>query len=88
LSLNSSRIGEGKPFPLGATWDGQGANFAIFSANATRVEVCIFDGDGKREVERFELPEFTDEIFHGRIADIGPGTFYGFRVDGPYEPEA
>jgi isoamylase len=87
LTVKSSRVSEGKPFPLGATWDGQGANFALFSANATRVDVCIFDSDGKREVERFELPEFTDEIFHGRIADIGPGTFYGFRVDGPYAPE-
>ena len=88
MSGNSARISEGKPFPLGATWDGTGANFAVFSANATRVEVCIFDNEGKRELERFELPEFTDEVFHGRIADVGPGTFYGFRVDGPYAPEA
>jgi len=88
LNGDSSRVSEGKPFPLGATWDGKGTNFAIFSAHATRIEVCVFDSDGKRELERFELPEFTDEIFHGRVADIGPGTFYGVRVDGPYEPRA
>jgi isoamylase len=88
LRKNSSRVSEGRPFPLGATWDGTGANFAVFSAHATRIDVCLFDKEGKREVERFELPEFTDEIFHGRIADIGPGAFYGFRVHGPYEPEA
>jgi glycogen operon protein len=88
LKGDSSRLSEGRPFPLGATWDGEGTNFAVFSAHATRVEVCVFDSDGKRERERFELPEFTDEIFHGRIADIGPGAFYGLRVHGPFEPQA
>ena len=88
MKVDSSRLSEGQPFPLGATWDGEGTNFAVFSANATRVEVCIFESDGKRERERFELPEFTDEVFHGRIADIGPGAFYGLRVDGPFEPQA
>ena len=88
MSGNATRVSEGRPFPLGTTWDGTGANFAIFSAHATKVEVCLFDGDGTREIERFELPEYTDEIFHGRIADVGPGTFYGLRVHGPYDPEA
>jgi len=88
LKGNSSRLSEGLPFPLGATWDGEGTNFAIFSANATKIEVCVFDSDGKRERERFELPEFTDEIFHGRIAQVGPGAFYGLRVHGPFEPQA
>ena len=88
LNTNSSRVGEGRPYPLGASWSGRSTNFALFSANATRVDVCIFDEDGKREIERFELPEFTDEIFHGRIAGIGPGTRYGFRVYGPYEPDS
>ena len=88
MNGDSSRVSEGKPFPLGATWDGTGVNFAVFSAHAARIEVCVFDSDGKRELERFELPEFTDEIFHGRIADIGPGAFYGLRADGPYEPQA
>ena len=81
-------ISEGKLYPLGATADEKGANFAVFSANATRVDVCIFDGDGRRERDRFELPERTDEVFHGHLTDVGPGTFYGFRVHGPYEPEA
>jgi isoamylase len=88
LNTNSSRVSEGRPYPLGASWSGRSTNFALFSANATRVDVCIFDEDGKREIERFELPEYTDEIFHGRIAGIGPGTRYGFRVYGPYEPES
>src|ERR1700689_4241100 len=81
-------ISEGKPYPLGATAVEKGANFAVFSANAAKVEVCFFDGDGAREIERFELPEYTDEIFHGHVAEVGPGTFYGFRAHGPYEPEA
>lgn len=82
------RISEGKPYPLGATADAEGTNFAVFSAHATRVDVCIFDGEGRREIERLELPEYTDEIFHGHVAEVGPGTFYGFRVHGPYEPDA
>ena len=81
-------ISEGKPYPLGATADEKGANFAVFSANATRVEVCFFDTDGKREIGRFELPERTDEVFHGHVTEVGPATLYGFRVHGPYEPEA
>ena len=82
------RISEGKPYPLGATADAKGANFAVFSAHATWVDVCIFDAPDGREVDRFELPEYTDEVFHGHVADIGPGSFYGFRAYGPFEPEA
>ena len=81
-------VREGRPFPLGATWDGLGVNFALFSANATRVEVCVFDNDGNTEVERFDLPEYTDEVWHGYLPDARPGTVYGFRVHGPYEPDA
>ena len=77
---------EGLPYPLGATWDGRGTNFALFSANATKVDVCIFDASGAKEISRTELPEYTDQIFHGFLPDVGPGTFYGFRVHGPYEP--
>jgi len=73
---------------LGATWDGLGVNFAVFSANATRVEVCLFDNDGNTELERFDLPEYTDEVWHGYLPDARPGTVYGFRAHGPYEPEA
>src|SRR5476651_2523924 len=75
-----SRIREGMPFPLGASWDGKGVNFALFSANATKVEICLFDGNGERERERIELPEYTDEIWHGYVPDIGPGQYYGYRV--------
>ncbi len=85
-STPARRVREGLPHPLGATWDGEGVNFALFSANATRVEVCLFDALGKRELERIELPEYTNQIFHGWIEGIGPSQVYGYRVYGPYEP--
>jgi isoamylase len=83
----AGRISEGLPYPLGATWDGLGVNFALFSANATKVELCVFDSRGRMELERFELPEFTDEVWHGYLPDARPGTVYGYRVHGPYEPD-
>ena len=83
-----SKVREGMPHPRGAHWDGKGTNFALFSANATKVEICLFDTDGKRETARIELPEYTDEVFHGYVPDVHPGMFYGYRVHGPYEPEA
>ena len=79
---------EGIPHPLGATWNGLGVNFALFSANATKVELCIFDDRGETEVERVVLPEYTDEVWHGFLPDARPGTIYGYRVHGPYEPTA
>jgi glycogen operon protein len=79
-------VSEGRGYPLGATWDGSGTNFALFSANATKVELCLFDEAGG-EYARIVLPEYTDEIWHGYVADIGPGTVYGYRVYGPYDPE-
>ncbi len=82
------QIQEGRPHPRGATWDGKGTNFALFSANATKVEVCIFDAGAKNEVERIALPEYTNQIWHGYLPDITPGTIYGYRVHGPYEPDA
>ena len=82
------QIREGSPFPLGASWDGKGANFALFSANATKVEVCLFDSAGDKEIARIELPEYTNQIFHGYLPEVGPGAFYGYRVHGPYEPDA
>ena len=81
-------IREGSPFPRGASWDGKGVNFALFSANATKVEVCLFDRRGGTELERVALPEYTDQIFHGYLPDLGPGQVYGYRVHGPYEPDA
>ena len=83
-----TRITEGLPYPLGATWDGLGVNFALFSANATRVELCLFDRKGERELARIELPEYTDEIWHGYLPEARPYTIYAFRVHGPYAPEA
>jgi len=82
------RIREGLPHPRGATWDGKGTNFALFSANATKVEICIFDDKGERELYRIELPEYTNQIWHGHLPDVKPGTIYGYRVHGPYEPDA
>jgi glycogen operon protein len=81
------QIREGLPHPRGATWDGEGVNFALFSANASKVDLCIFDAAGKQELQRIELPEFTDEIWHGYVAGLQPGTVYGYRVYGPYEPD-
>ncbi len=83
----SFKIREGSPFPRGATWDGAGTNFALFSAHATKVEICLFDETGQREIARIPLPEYTDQIFHGYLPDVAPGTFYGYRVHGPYAPE-
>jgi isoamylase len=77
----------GAPYPLGATPDAKGVNFALFSANATKVEVCLFDGDGRQEITRVRLPELTDEVWHGYIAGISPGQLYGYRVHGPYAPQ-
>jgi glycogen operon protein len=80
------RVREGLPFPRGANWDGRGVNFSLFSANATKVELCLFDARGK-EKHRVALPEFTDEIWHGYVEGVGPGLIYGYRVHGPYAPE-
>ncbi len=80
------RVEPGKPFPLGATWDGWGVNFALFSANAEKVELCLFDQHGRREIERIELPEQTHEVWHGYLPDARPGQLYGYRVYGPHAP--
>jgi isoamylase len=85
--IRQSRIREGVPHPCGATWDGTGTNFAIFSANATKVELCIFDDSGEQELQRIPLPEYTNQIWHGYLPAVRPGTVYGYRVHGPYEPE-
>jgi isoamylase len=87
-AVRHSRLSEGLPYPLGATWDGLGVNFALFSANATKVELCLFDAAGEREIERIVLPEYIDEVWHGYLPDARPGTIYGYRVHGPYEPSA
>jgi len=76
----------GRHYPLGATWDGSGVNFALFSEHAEKVELCIFDARGTRELRRVVLPEYTDQVWHGYLPEAVPGTLYGYRVYGPYEP--
>ena len=77
----------GQPYPRGATWDGEGVNFSLFSANAEKVELCIFDSSGRREAQRIVLRERTDEIWHCYLPEARPGLLYGYRVHGPYRPE-
>jgi len=80
-------IEPGAPYPLGATYDGGGTNFAVFSAHATKVELCLFDPAGRREIARVALPECTNEIWHGYLPGLQAGALYGYRVHGPYQPE-
>jgi len=80
------RLREGSHVAHGAIWDGKGTNFTLFSSHATRVELCLFDAAGERELERITLPEYTDQVWHGYVTDVTPGTVYGYRVHGPYEP--
>lgn len=84
---NAFIIRPGHGQQLGANFDGKGVNFALFSAHAERVELCLFDPSGKTEIARLELPEYTDEIWHGYVPDLQPGALYGYRVYGPYDPE-
>jgi len=82
------RIWPGRPYPLGATWDGAGVNFAVFSENATSIELCLFDGlDSHGGERRILLRERTDQVFHAYLPDVLPGQLYGFRAYGPFEPE-
>jgi len=81
------RLSAGTPYRLGATWDGRGTNFALFSANAWKVELCLFDSQGRREIERIALPERTEDVWHGYLPDVSPGQLYGYRVHGPYDPD-
>ncbi len=81
------RLASGLPYPLGATWDGLGTNFAIFSAHAERVDLCLFDFSGRREIAQLTLPECTDEVWHGYLPNAQSGLIYGYRVHGPYDPQ-
>ena len=76
----------GRPYPLGATFDGSGVNFAVFSAHASQIDLCLFDSQGRRELQRLPLPECTDEIWHGYLPGAVPGQVYGYRAHGPYDP--
>jgi isoamylase len=82
------RVWPGTPYPLGATWDGEGVNFAIFSEHATGVQLCLFDQphDAKASHE-IDIHERTDLIWHAYLPDVRPGQLYGYRVDGPYDPQ-
>ena len=83
------RVWPGKPYPLGATWDGEGVNFALFSENATAVELCLFDGpDSAKESYCLRVEERTDQIWHVYLPGLWPSQHYGYRVHGPYDPEA
>jgi len=85
----SVRLWPGQPYPLGATWNGLGVNFAIYSEHATRVELCLFDSvEATRESARVALSEQTNMVWHGYLPDIRPGQLYGYRVHGPYDPAA
>lgn len=81
------RVWPGRPYPLGATWDGSGVNFALFSENATKVELCLFDSaDATNESTRIVLKENTDQVWHCSLPDVLPGQLYGYRVHGPFDP--
>jgi isoamylase len=86
--MPSTKVWPGQPDPLGATWDGKGVNFALFSAHAERVELCLFDKSGQHEDARIVLPEYTDEVWHGYLPEVRPEQLYGYRVYGPYDPAA
>src|SRR6516225_7565253 len=83
------RVWPGRPFPLGATWDGAGVNFSLFAENATKVELCLFDSlDATKESRTIALTEQTAQVWHNYIPDVLPGQLYGYRVHGPYEPKS
>ncbi|MFW5818937.1 MAG: glycogen debranching protein GlgX [Desulfovermiculus sp.] len=82
------RVWPGRPYPLGATWDGLGVNFALFSEHADKVELCLFESaQSRQEKQRIELLQFTDQVWHAYLPDVRPGQVYGYRVYGPYRPE-
>src|SRR3712207_231716 len=80
-------IWPGKPYPLGATWDGEGVNFAIFSEHATAVDLCLFNElYDEHELLRIRMPEQTDYVWHVYVPGLAPGQLYGYRVEGLYAP--
>ena len=87
--MNGSKtaVWSGEPYPMGATWDGEGVNFALFSEHAERVELCLFDPKGRRETERISMRWRTDQVWHCYLPEARPGLLYGYRVHGPYDPK-
>src|SRR5262249_22272090 len=89
ISRRCVRVWPGHPYPLGATLTGVGVNFALFSAHASKVELCLFDSvDSTRESARITLPERNNMVWHAFLPDVRPNQLYGYRVHGPYEPGA
>jgi glycogen operon protein len=82
-----SAVWPGQAYPRGATWDGEGVNFSLFSAHAEKVELCIFDDTGRHEIQRLNIRERTDGNWHAYLPEARPGLLYGYRVHGPYDPE-
>jgi glycogen operon protein len=80
-------ISEGRPWPLGSHWDGDGVNIAVFSAHARSIDVCVFDASGTRELTRLRLPALTGDVWHGRLEGAAPGLVYGLRAHGPWRPD-
>ncbi|MDT8386008.1 MAG: glycogen debranching protein GlgX [Thiogranum sp.] len=87
MNSPGSAVWPGRPYPLGATWDGEGVNFALFSEHAERVDLCLFDARGRREISRVDMQWRTDQVWHCYLPDARPGALYGYRVHGPYDPE-
>ncbi len=87
MHLLPDTLDAGSAYPLGATFDGLGVNFSVYSANAEKIELCVFDASGRRELKRYALPEWTDEVWHGYLPDAQPGLSYGYRAYGRYAPE-
>ena len=87
MTLSPDRLTDGVAYPLGATFDGLGVNFAVFSAHADGIDLCVFDPSGRRETARMPLPQCTDEVWHGYLPNARPGLLYGFRAHGRYAPE-
>jgi len=86
--MHEMNVWPGHPYPLGATWDGEGVNFALFSENATAVELCLFHSpDSTRESAHIEMVERSNLVWHAYLTDARPGQLYGYRVHGPYDPE-
>ena len=85
--LSQHPVREGRPWPLGATFDGEGVNFAVFSANAEAIELCLFSEDGRKELARLPLRDRDGDVWHINVAGLTPGTRYGYRAHGPYKPE-
>jgi len=87
VPVSQRRVWPGKAYPLGATWDGRGVNFAVYAEHASKVELCLFDSPAQeQESERIPMPEQTDTVWHVYLPDVAPGQLYGYRIYGPYEP--